>query len=71
MSVPDYTGLLTRYFWVRFQSHDPNGNLYEQVSTGIEAVCIQHELDHLQGKLFIDRIGSLKKDLIPRGLKGR
>jgi peptide deformylase len=71
MSVPDYTGLLRRYFWIKFKWQDETGAVQQKISTGIEAVCIQHEIDHLSGMLFIDRVGSLKKDLIPRRLKGR
>lgn len=71
MSLPDYTGLLTRFFWIKFQWQDESGMLRQKISTGIEAVCVQHEIDHLNGKLFMDRVGSLKKDMIPRSLKTR
>ncbi len=71
MSLPDYTGLLKRFFWIKFQAQDETGRRYEKISTGIEAVCVQHEIDHLNGKLFMDRVGSLKKDMIPRSLRGR
>ena len=71
MSLPDYTGLLTRFFWIKFQACDLKGEMIERISTGIEAVCIQHEVDHLNGQLFMDRVGSLKKDMIPRSLKSR
>lgn len=71
MSVPDYTGMLKRFFRIKVQWQDERGVLVQKVCVGIEAVCIQHELDHLCGKLFIDRVSSLKKDLIPRHFKGR
>lgn len=71
MSVPEYTGLLNRYFRVKLRWMDLNGQTKEKMSTGIEAVCIQHEIDHLNGMLFLDRVGSLKTDMIPRHLKGR
>jgi peptide deformylase len=71
MSVPDYTGMIKRFFWVKIKWQDESGVYLQKVSTGIEAVCIQHELDHLSGMLFIDRVSSLKKDLIPRHFKAR
>ncbi len=71
MSVPDYTGLLKRFGWIKLSWQDEQGVFREKICTGIEAICVQHELDHLRGVLFLDHIGSLKKDLIPRSLKGR
>lgn len=71
MSLPEYTGLLSRFFWIKFQTRSLKGEMVEKISAGLEAVCIQHEIDHLHGKLFMDRVGSLKKDMIPRSLKSR
>ncbi len=71
MSLPEYTGLLTRFFRIKFQTRNLKGEMLEKISTGIEAVCVQHEIDHLHGKLFMDRVASLKKDMIPRALKSR
>lgn len=69
MSLPDYTGLLKRYKRIKTRWQDETGRFHEKESDGIEAICIQHEVDHLSGMLFMDRIVSLKRDLIPRGLK--
>jgi len=66
MSVPDYTALVKRYRWVRYRYQDFSGKLVEKISTGIEAVCVQHEIDHLNGKLLIDSVTCLKTDLLPR-----
>ncbi len=66
MSVPDYTALVKRYRWIRFRYQDLNGKVIDKVSTGIEAVCVQHEIDHLNGKLLIDSVACLKTDLLPR-----
>lgn len=66
MSVPDYTALVKRYRWIRFRYRDMSGALIEKISTGIEAVCVQHEVDHLNGKLLIDSVTCLKTDLLPR-----
>ena len=66
MSLPDYSADLKRYNWIRYTWQDETGLWHERVSTGIEAVCVQHEIDHLNGMLFIDRVASLKTDLFPR-----
>ncbi|MDP3921370.1 MAG: peptide deformylase [Candidatus Omnitrophota bacterium] len=66
MSVPDYTGNLNRYNRIRVRWLDVEGFMHEKESAGIEAICIQHELDHLNGVLFFDRIDRLKTDMMPR-----
>ena len=66
MSLPDYTAFLKRYRWVRFRWQNERGEFREKISTGIEAVCVEHEVDHLNGVLFIDRVTCLKTDLVPR-----
>ena len=71
MSLPDYTGYLKRWERMRVSWQDESGNFHETISEGIEAVCIQHEIDHLNGILFIDHVASLKRDMIPRPVKGR
>jgi len=66
MSVPDYTGNVTRAESIVVQFLDRAGR--EQVirASGFEAVAIQHELDHLDGLLFLDRVSSLKTDVFRR-----
>ena len=66
MSLPDYTANLKRYDSVRLRWQDEKGEAHEGTFHGIEAICIQHEVDHLNGVLFIDRVISLKRDMIPR-----
>lgn len=66
MSLPDYMGNIKRYDWVRITWQDECGRKQAGEFTGIEAVCIQHEIDHLTGVLFMDRAASLKRDMIPR-----
>ena len=66
MSFPDYTAFLKRHRWVRFRWHNERGEYREKISTGIEAICVEHEVDHLQGVLFIDHVTCLKTDLFPR-----
>ena len=66
MSLPDYTAFLKRHRWVRFCWQDERGLFHEKISTGIEAICVEHEVDHLNGVLFIDHVTCLKTDLFPR-----
>ncbi len=69
MSLPDYTAYIKRYDRVVVRWQDELGDFHQKESTGIEAVCIQHEVDHLAGGLFIDRVVSLKRDMIPRSFQ--
>ena len=71
MSLPDYTANLIRAACVWIEWTDKNGKRHEKMTEGIEAICLQHELDHLHGKLFIDRVASLKTDVFPRKFKNK
>ena len=66
MSVPDYTGDVERATSITVRYQDGAGTSCEIVATGFEAVAIQHELDHLDGLLFLDRIVSVKTGLFRR-----
>ena len=66
MSIPDYTGMLKRYDQVVLKWQNETGKACQGHFEGIEAVCIQHEIDHLDGVLFLDRVSSMKRDMIPR-----
>ncbi len=66
MSVPDYTGNVARAEEILVQFLDRNGRPRAIRCRGFEAVAVQHELDHLDGRLFLDRITSLKTDLFRR-----
>jgi len=66
MSVPDYTGDVERATEVTLRFTEPDGGVREFEATGFEAVAIQHEMDHLDGMLFLDRISSLKTGLFRR-----
>jgi peptide deformylase len=66
MSVPDYTGNVTRAESVVVQFLDREGRERVIRASGFEAVAIQHELDHLDGLLFLDRVSSLKTDVFRR-----
>ncbi len=66
MSIPDYTANVQRAQWVLVDALDGNGNRRIIESLGFEAVAIQHEMDHLDGILFLDRVVSIKTDLFRR-----
>lgn len=66
MSVPDYTGNVTRAEQIVVEFSDRDGEPRVINANGFEAVAIQHELDHLDGLLFLDRVSSLKTDLFRR-----
>lgn len=66
MSVPDYTGDVERATCITVSYMDLAGVSQSLEATGFEAVAIQHEMDHLDGVLFLDRIISLKTGLFRR-----
>jgi peptide deformylase len=66
MSVPDYTGNVMRAEHIVVEFTNRAGQLRVIEANGFEAVAIQHELDHLDGRLFLDRVSSLKTDLYRR-----
>lgn len=69
MSVPDYTGNVTRAEQIVVEFTNRSGQRRVIEASGFEAVAIQHELDHLDGLLFLDRVSSLKTDLYRRKQK--
>jgi len=66
MSVPDYTGDVDRATEIVLQFSEPDGTVREFTASGFEAVAIQHEMDHLDGVLFLDRVTSIKTGLFRR-----
>jgi len=66
MSIPDYTGDVERATDITIRFQDGDGAFHEIDASGFEAVAIQHETDHLDGMLFLDRITSLKTGLFRR-----
>lgn len=66
MSVPDYTGDVQRYTEIEVAYLDESGEKLTLRTEGFEAVAVQHEMDHLDGVLFLDRIVSLKTGLFRR-----
>ncbi|MCP3688197.1 MAG: peptide deformylase [Gammaproteobacteria bacterium] len=68
LSIPGFYEPVLRAEHVLVRAQDENGDISEFDAEGLEAVCIQHEVDHLQGKLFVDYISPLKRDRIRRKL---
>ncbi|MCL2390476.1 MAG: peptide deformylase [Endomicrobia bacterium] len=66
LSVPDFIGTVTRKKKIEVEYLDLNGCKQFLKTDGFEAVCIQHEIDHLDGKVFLDRVTSLKTDVFRR-----
>ena len=62
LSVPDVFDVIERPSKVRLRYLDYNGVQVEEEAEGLYAVCIQHEMDHLKGVLFIDYLSRLKRD---------
>jgi peptide deformylase len=66
LSVPDLTGDVTRAGWVVVRGLSPAGDEVVVTSDAIEARALQHELDHLDGILFLDRVSSPHRELFAR-----
>lgn len=66
MSVPDFTGNVQRAASIRLRAQDADGQWREWDCEGYEARAVQHELDHLDGLLFLDRIVNPRQDLFRR-----
>ena len=64
LSIPEYYAEVERPAKVRFRYLDREGNQHEREAEGLLATVVQHEVDHLDGKLFIDHISKLKRDMV-------
>ncbi len=69
LSVPGVYELVSRADHVRLRALGRDGKPFEMEADGLLAVCIQHELDHLDGKLFVDYLSSLKRQRIRKKLE--
>ena len=69
LSVPGFFEIVNRPKSIRVKSLDPNGKEKIQELEGLSAICLQHEVDHLNGKLFVDYISPLKRGLIRKKLQ--
>ncbi len=69
LSVPTYFETVTRYDVITVEALDVDGNKVTFTTDGLLAICIQHEIDHLDGKLFIDRLSPIKSARIKSKIK--
>ena len=69
LSVPDFRADVKRSEFVTVEGHDREGRPIRLDAEGILAIVLQHEIDHLNGTLFIERISSLKRQLYKRRIK--
>jgi len=68
LSVPGYYDLVNRPKQIKVKALDRFGQSFELVADGLLAVCLQHEVDHLDGKLFVDYLSILKRQRIKQKL---
>lgn len=68
LSVPGIYADVTRSNRIRVRAHGRDGKAFEMDADGLLAVCIQHEMDHLDGKLFVDYLSPLKRDMVKKKL---
>ncbi|QKM63532.1 peptide deformylase [Polynucleobacter antarcticus] len=71
LSVPEYYDEVDRPAIVRVKALDRNGKEFEVEADGLLAVCIQHEMDHLKGKVFVEYLSFLKRNRISLKMKKR
>ena len=69
LSVPEFRATVKRFNRVKVTAQDVDGNDLELNEEGFPAVVLQHEIDHLDGTLFIDRISKLKREMYKRKVK--
>ncbi len=68
LSVPEQYAEVMRPDRIRARWHDIEGNAFEEEIDGLLAVCLQHEMDHLDGVLFIDHLSRLKREMVLKKL---
>jgi peptide deformylase len=69
LSFPGVYADVERKDWIRVKAQDVHGKTFELETGGLLAVCIQHEMDHLVGKVFVDYLSPLKRSLLLRKLE--
>ena len=69
LSVPGFYDTVDRAEWIRYQALDMDGKPYEREAADLLAVCVQHEIDHLDGRLFVDYLSKLKRHRIRKKLE--
>ena len=71
LSVPGVYDRVTRAEWIRVRALDRDGKSFELEAEGLLAVCIQHEMDHLEGKVFVEYLSQLKQNRIKTKMRKR
>jgi len=66
LSIPDFRDTITRSERVTVDAVDRNGAPFQVHAEGLLAICLQHEIDHLEGILFIDHLSRLKRDMFKK-----
>jgi peptide deformylase len=69
LSVPGFYDMVERAEWIRYRALDLDGKPYEREAQDLLAVCVQHEIDHLDGRLFVDYLSQLKRQRIRKKLE--
>lgn len=69
LSVPGIYAEVKRAGNIRVRAFDVKGQAFEEDLTGLHAICLQHEMDHLQGKLFVDYLSPLKRQMVRKKLE--
>ena len=69
LSVPGIYAEVTRAETIRVKARNPDGSSFEEQLDGMQAICLQHEIDHLDGKLFIDYLSPLKRRMLTKKLE--
>lgn len=68
LSVPEYYAPVTRAEHIKLTALDQQGEIFELEAQGLLAICIQHEIDHLKGRIFVDYLSRLKQDRVRKKL---
>ncbi len=66
LSVPGYTDKVKRHKWIRLRALNTEGVEFEVKADGLFSVALQHEMDHLDGKVFVEYLSKLKRDVVRR-----
>lgn len=69
LSVPGFYDTVTRPQRIRVTAMNEHGETFEEELSGLMAICLQHEIDHLEGKLFVDYLSPLKRSRIRKKLE--
>jgi peptide deformylase len=69
LSVPGIFAEVSRAKSIRVKAQNPDGTYFEETLEGLNAVCLQHEMDHLKGILFVDYLSPLKRQMVRKKLE--